>query len=363
MHTADFDFELPEELIALRPAKPRDSARLLVVRPEAEPELAGAVFRELPDFLRPGDVLVFNDTKVIPAALTGRRQRGDGSAPKVRFNLHKRLDDARWLAFARPAKKLAAGDKVLFGCSAGACSADELWATVEEKRDDGEVLLAFSYSGPVLDETLARVGDMPLPPYIANRRRPDIVDRTDYQTIYAAHDGSVAAPTAGLHFTEDLFARLDEMGIARHFVTLHVGAGTFLPVKTDRVEEHVMHAEYGTLDADTAAALNAAREEGRRVIAVGTTSLRILESAADDDGVHPFAGETDIFITPGHRFRAVDGLITNFHLPRSTLFMLVAAFSGLERMKRAYAHAIADRYRFYSYGDACLLFPTPEAVA
>ncbi|HHN67788.1 MAG TPA: tRNA preQ1(34) S-adenosylmethionine ribosyltransferase-isomerase QueA [Thermopetrobacter sp.] len=363
MRTADFDFELPEDLIALRPAKPRDAARLLVVRPGAELELTDAVFRDLPQFLTPGDVLVFNDTRVIPAALTGRRQRGDGSAPKVRFNLHKRLDDARWLAFARPAKKLAAGDKVLFGCSAGACSADELWATVEEKLDNGEVLLAFSFSGPVLDETIARVGDMPLPPYIANRRRPDIVDRSDYQTIYAARDGSVAAPTAGLHFTSALFARLDEMGIARHFVTLHVGAGTFLPVKGETVEDHEMHAEYGEISADVAAALNAAREEGRRVIAVGTTSLRILESAADATGIRPFCGETDIFITPGYRFRAVNGLITNFHLPRSTLFMLVAAFSGLERMKRAYAHAIAERYRFYSYGDACLLFPAPEAVA
>ena len=365
MRIEDFDFDLPEELIALRPAKPRDSARLLVVRPGPPPRFEDRIFRDLPEYLRPGDVLVFNDTKVIPAQLTGRRVRDGASAyPKVAFTLHRRVSDDRWLAFARPAKKLKEGDRVMFGAPGGGCGADELWGEVLERREGGEVLLRFDKSGPVLDEIIARIGDMPLPPYIASRRRPDIVDRVDYQTVFAEREGAVAAPTAGLHFTKELLARIEAMGVRLARVTLHVGAGTFLPVKVENVEEHRMHAEWGEVPAATAEALNRARAQGGRIVCVGTTSLRILETAAREDGtIAPFAGETDIFIRPGHVFRAVDALITNFHLPRSTLFMLVAAFSGLDVMKRAYAHAVERRYRFYSYGDATLLFPAPGAVA
>ena len=363
MKLQDFDFELPEELIALRPVRPRDAARLLVVRPRAgddnAPRLEDAIFRDLPRYLKPGDVLVFNDTKVIPAMLSGRRVRpGASSMPKITANLHRREDAVTWRAFARPAKKLKAGDRILFGLSGAGCSVDELWGEVVEKGEGGEIVLRFSCPGQELDAALARVGDMPLPPYIAARRRPDVVDRQDYQTIFAEREGAVAAPTAGLHFTEELLARLQEAGVKLARVTLHVGAGTFLPVKTENIAEHRMHAEYGEVSEETATLLNEARESGGRIVCVGTTTVRILETAADVQGrVRPFAGETDIFITPGYRFRATDVMITNFHLPRSTLFMLVSAFSGLQAMRAAYAHAIGEKYRFYSYGDACLLFP------
>jgi S-adenosylmethionine:tRNA ribosyltransferase-isomerase len=353
-----FDFDLPEERIALRPASPRDAARMLLVRPGSEP-LENRAVRDLPDLLRPGDVLVLNDTKVIPARLFGLRTRGEASA-RVEILLHKREGVDRWRAFARPAKRLAVGDRIRFGedSESMACLLASLDAEVEEKGQGGEVVLRFAFAGPALDEAVARLGEMPLPPYIEGKRRADERDRSDYQTVYAAEEGAVAAPTAGLHFTDDLFRRLDERGIARCTVTLHVGAGTFLPVKAEDTAEHRMHPEWGTVDPETADALNAARASGGRVVAVGTTSLRLLETAARDDGsIARFSGETDIFITPGHRFRAVDVLMTNFHLPRSTLFMLVSAFAGLDTMKNAYAHAIAQDYRFYSYGDACLLFP------
>jgi S-adenosylmethionine:tRNA ribosyltransferase-isomerase len=353
-----FDFDLPEERIALRPAAPRDSARLLAVRPDGEPRLEDRSVRDLPDLLRAGDVLVFNDTKVIPARLHGLRARGDSTA-RVEVLLHRREGPERWRAFARPAKRLAVGDRIRFGepAESAACELVRLDAEVEAKGEGGEVVLRFSFGGAYLDEAIERFGEIPLPPYIAGRRAPDERDRADYQTLYARQEGAVAAPTAGLHFTDALLRRVDERGIGRVFVTLHVGPGTFLPVKAEDTAEHRMHAELGTISPDAAAALNAARARGGRIIAVGTTALRLLESAARADGtIAPFSGETDIFITPGYRFRAVDALMTNFHLPRSTLFMLVCAFAGLDTMKAAYAHAIAAGYRFYSYGDACLLF-------
>ncbi len=343
MRLSDFDFHLPDDRIALRPAQPRDSARLLLVRPGEPP--ADRIVRDLPDLLAPGDVLVFNDTRVIPARLQGVRARGDHTVA-VEATLHKREAQDRWTAFMRPGKRLAVGDTVRFG---------ELGATVLAKLDGGEVRLAFDRAGTELDAAVAAVGAMPLPPYIAAKRPEDERDRADYQTVYARADGSVAAPTAGLHFTPDLLERLAARGIGHAFVTLHVGAGTFLPVKTDEVADHRMHAETGEVSPEAAGALNTARAAGGRIVCVGTTSLRLLESAADPDGtVRPFAGETDIFITPGHRFCAADGLLSNFHLPRSTLLMLVAAFSGLETQRAAYAHALAGGYRFYSYGDAGL---------
>jgi S-adenosylmethionine:tRNA ribosyltransferase-isomerase len=354
MRTDLFDFPLPPERIALRPARPRDSARLLVVRPGG---LEDHAVRDLPDLLEPGDQLVVNDTRVIPARLSGRRI-GRGPETLIEATLHKRLDGARWLAFARPGKRLAVGDVVRFGDEGKVCFLGQLDATVEAKGQGGEVTLAFSFHGPVLDQAIVERGDMPLPPYIASRRAADEQDRADYQTLFAHDDGSVAAPTAGLHFTDELIAWLKARGIGLHTVTLHVGAGTFLPVKADDTAEHKMHAEFGVVTEDTANALNTARRAGGRIVAVGSTSLRLLESAADEDGtIRPFAGETAIFITPGYRFRAADMMLTNFHLPRSTLFMLVAAFSGLDTMQAAYAHAIQAGYRFYSYGDACLLFP------
>lgn len=356
MRTDLFDFELPEDRIALHPASPRDSARLLVVGPAAG-NLADRSVGDLPGLLRPGDALVFNDTKVIPAALEGTRIRDDARA-HVSFNLIKRVDESHWRAFARPAKRLKSGDRVRFGSEGRVCLLGELDATVTERGGDGEVELAFSLHGAYLDEAIAALGDMPLPPYIALKRAPEDDDRTSYQTVYARNEGAVAAPTAGLHFTPDLFAALKARGISTHFLTLHVGAGTFLPVKAEDTDGHRMHAEWGTIDGTVAADLNAARARGGRIVAVGTTALRLLESAATADAqIAPFSGETSIFITPGYRFRAVDALMTNFHLPRSTLFMLVSAFSGLETMQAAYAHAIASGYRFYSYGDACLLFP------
>jgi S-adenosylmethionine:tRNA ribosyltransferase-isomerase len=359
MRLSDFDFDLPEELIALRPAEPREAARLLLVRP-GEP-LADRVVGDLPDLLQPGDALVFNDTRVIPARLNGVRLRED-TVVRVEATLHRRLAPERWSAFMRPGKRLKEGDRVAFGSTSDtACELDRLDATIEAKHEGGEVELAFDLSGADLDRAIAVHGLMPLPPYIAAKRPEDERDRADYQTVYARADGSVAAPTAGLHFTPALLERLKARGVSFHFVTLHVGAGTFLPVKTEEVAEHRMHAEYGEVSAETAASLNAVHARGGRVVCVGTTSLRLIESAADEDGtIRPFADETAIFITPGYRFRAVDGLTTNFHLPKSTLFMLVSAFAGPDVMKAAYAHAIATGYRFYSYGDTSLLFRAPR---
>jgi len=349
-----FDFELPDDRIALRPAEPRDAARLLVVRPAGAFE--DRAVHELPDLLRPGDALVFNDTKVIPAQLEGLRRRDDGHA-RVEATLHMRTAPDQWLAFLRPAKRVVPGDRISFGHTQNICLVGSLDATVLEKRDGGEALLGFDLSGAYLDDALKAVGHVPLPPYIASKRQDDERDRTDYQTVYAREEGAVAAPTAGLHFTPELLSALAARGIERHFVTLHVGAGTFLPVKADDTTDHRMHAETGTVSEQTATALNDVRARGGRIVAVGTTSLRLLESAATPEGaIRPWSGATDIFITPGYRFRTADILMTNFHLPRSTLFMLVSAFSGLEAMRAAYAHAIASGYRFYSYGDASLLF-------
>ncbi len=349
-----FDFDLPETRIALRPASPRESAKLLHVRTEGP--LEDRTVGDLPALLRPGDVLVFNDTRVIPAQLEGRRIGRGTSEPQVGVTLHQRLDDSTWKAFVRGARKLDLGDVVRFGAEGRVCFSGELDAEVVERGEGGEITFRFAVSGPVLDEAIANVGTVPLPPYIASKRAIDEEDARDYQTVYAREEGAVAAPTAGLHFTPQLFDALDARGIERLFVTLHVGAGTFLPVKADDTVEHRMHSEIGIVTPQIADRLNAAKADGRRIVSVGTTSLRLLESAADEDGtIRPFAAPTDIFITPGYRIRAVDALMTNFHLPRSTLFMLVSAFSGLERMRAAYEHAIENEYRFYSYGDACLL--------
>ncbi|ANY20614.1 S-adenosylmethionine:tRNA ribosyltransferase-isomerase [Tsuneonella dongtanensis] len=337
-----FDFELPNELIALRPAVPRDAARMLVLRGPHE-TIDGGV-RDLPDLLAPGDVLVFNDTRVIPAQLEGRR--GDA---RIGATLHKRIDLRRWQAFVRNGKRLREGDAIDFGGSVS--------ATAQKRFPDGSWVLAFAGDEPV-EVLLEHAGRMPLPPYIAGKRPTDERDRADYQTMFADKDGAVAAPTAALHFTPELMEDLATRGILTETLTLHVGAGTFLPVKAEDTEDHAMHAEWGRIDAETADRLNAVRAHGGRVIAVGTTSLRLLESAAEEDRIiRPFEGDTSIFITPGYRFRAIDGLMTNFHLPKSTLFMLVSALMGRERMQAAYAHAIAERYRFYSYGDSSLLLP------
>jgi S-adenosylmethionine:tRNA ribosyltransferase-isomerase len=393
MRTSLFDFDLPVDRIALRPAAPRDAARLLVVKPAHSPVIPaqagiqsdrfsdqasrpwvpafagtnGDVFEDrkvvdLPDLLRPGDCLVVNDSKVIAARLKGRRIGRGAAEPTIEATLHKRLDGSHWRAFILGSKKLQVGDMLRFGTEGQVCFLGELDAQVSHKDEAGEVTLSFSFHGPVLDQAIAERGAMPLPPYIASRRPPDEQDRSDYQTLFAREDGSVAAPTAGLHFTDTLLGRIKERGIGLHKVTLHVGAGTFLPVKTDDTETHKMHAEFGSVSAEVADALNAARAAGGRIVAVGSSALRLLETACGEDGqLRAFSGETAIFITPGYRFRAVDLMLTNFHLPRSTLFMLVSAFSGLDVMKRAYAHAIEAGYRFYSYGDACLLFPaTPQ---
>lgn len=343
-----FDFELPEDRIALHPARPRDGARLLHVREDGGFE--DRTVRDLPSLLRAGDLLVFNDTRVIHAALNGvRPARGEGGDIAISVNLHRRENDGAWWAFARPGKRLREGDAVHFGVG--------LSATVTQKKETGEVLFAFDRAGPALDAAIAEAGAPPLPPYILAQRAPEADDEADYQTVFAAHDGAVAAPTAGLHFTPALLAALAEKGVEHAMVTLHVSAGTFLPVKTDDTADHVMHSEWRDIPRVTAEAVNRAKAEGRRVIAVGTTALRSLESAANEDGaVRAEAGDTSIFITPGYRFKVVDGLWTNFHLPRSTLFMLVGAFAGLDRMKAAYAHAIASGYRFYSFGDASLLW-------
>ena len=358
MRTDLFDFELPADRIALRPAAPRDAARLLVVRPGSE-EFEDRSIRDLSDLLRPGDCLVVNDSRVIAARLSGRRIGRGATEPAIEATLHKRLDGSHWRAFVKPAKKLEVGDTLRFGTEGKVCFLGELDAQVSQKDEGGEITLSFSFHGPVLDQAIAERGEMPLPPYIASRRAPDEKDRADYQTLFAREEGSVAAPTAGLHFSEALVAKLKDRGVALHKVTLHVGAGTFLPVKADDTAGHRMHAEFGSISPETADALNAAGASGGRIVAVGSTALRLLESAAGEDGrVRAFSGETAIFITPGYEFRVADLMLTNFHLPRSTLFMLVAAFSGLDTMKRAYAHAINAGYRFYSYGDACLLYPS-----
>ena len=355
MRLTDFDFDLPDASIALRPANPRDSARLLVVTSGGP--LRDLSVRDLPGELRAGDVLLLNDTRVIAARLKGVRHR-DEHRLRTEATLHRRLSPHEWTAFMRPGKRLAVGDRVVFGESADrACLLGALDATITGKGEGGEVTLSFDLSGPDLDTAIAERGSMPLPPYIAAKRAQDEQDRRDYQTVYARQDGSVAAPTAGLHFTPELFARLAAAGVTTEFVTLHVGAGTFLPVKTEVVAEHRMHPEWGEVDAGTAARLNAARAAGGRIVCVGTTSLRLLESATGEDGViGAFQGETAIFITPGYRFRAADGLMTNFHLPKSTLFMLVSALAGVAAMRGAYEHAIATGYRFYSYGDSSLLW-------
>jgi len=353
MRVDAFDFDLPEASIALRPSVPRRAAKLLAV--DGNGGLADRTIADLPGLLRRGDVLVFNDTRVIPARLTGLRHRGD-TAAKVEATLHMRVAPERWQAFLKPGKRIAVGETLVFDPAPGGLS-----ALLAEKGEGGEALLVFDRGGPALDAALAETGILPLPPYIASKRPVDEQDKADYQTIYARENGAVAAPTAGLHFTADLVAELDAIGVVREYLTLHVGAGTFLPVKADDTEAHKMHAEIGRIDAATANRLNAARANGARIVAVGTTSLRLLESAADESGeIEPFDAPTSIFITPGYRFRAVDLLLTNFHLPRSTLFMLVSAFSGLDTMRAAYAHAIAAGYRFYSYGDACLLERKPD---
>lgn len=338
-----FDFELPQERIALRPMRPRDSARMLLVNGSTMPFEDKGV-RDLPSLLRAGDVMAFNDTRVIPAQLEGRR----GEA-RIGVTLHKRVDLRRWQAFIRNAKRVKEGDLLEFAAAVSAIA--------EQRHEDGSFTLSFNGDEPV-EVLLERAGRMPLPPYIAGKRETDAEDRKDYQTIFAREDGAVAAPTASLHFTDRLLQEIDEAGVIRTTLTLHVGAGTFLPVKADDTADHKMHAEFGRIDAETAALLNEAQARGGRVIAAGTTALRLLESAADEDGrIQPFEGDTSIFITPGYKFRAVDGLMTNFHLPKSTLFMLVSALMGLDRMQAAYAHAIANEYRFYSYGDSSLLLP------
>lgn len=341
MKLDDFSFELPPGAIANQPASPRDSARLLELLPHT---IQDRIIRELPDMLLPGDIMVFNNTKVIPARLFGRR----GEA-KVEVTLHKHCEGSTWRVFAKPAKRLRVGDCYHI--------ADDFHAIVLDKTESGEVILQFNMTGDSFFAALTRYGEPPLPPYIDRKQGIKASDKECYQTIYAKHEGAVAAPTAGLHFTESVFQALEAKGVKKAFVTLHVGAGTFLPVKVENIHEHVMHKEYCYIDAETAAAINTAKAAGGRVIAVGTTSLRVLESVADEKGkLQPFQGETGIFITPGHKFRLVDMLMTNFHLPCSTLFMLVCAFAGMERMKEAYAHAIATGYRFYSYGDANLLY-------
>ena len=349
MKLSEFDFDLPEELIATRPARPRPSARLLLAQGDAMRDLH---VYDLPDLLRAGDRLVLNNTKVIPARLTGRRRRETPEGvveAGVEITLLEPRPGGRWQALAKPLRKLRQGEEVLFS--------DALSARVAEKGES-DLVLEFNLAGADFDAALAEAGAMPLPPYIAAKRPADAQDRDDYQTVFARHSGAVAAPTASLHFDRELLEKLAAMGVAFTEVTLHVGAGTFLPVKVDDVSQHRMHAEWGEVTERAAAEVNATRAAGGRVIPVGTTALRLIESAADEAGVlHPFRGETDIFITPGYRFRVTDGLMTNFHLPKSTLMMLVSALMGVERIRRIYAHAVAERYRFFSYGDASLLLP------
>lgn len=338
MKTSLFDFTLPPERIATAPVSPRDAARMLVVGDKLQDKHIG----DLMSFLRAGDVMVFNDTKVIPARLLGVR----GNA-KIEVLLHKRIDNNNWQCFAKPAKKLRVGDVVKF--------AEDFCAEVAQKYDDGQVLLKFADSDDIFQQKLQIYGAMPLPPYIEKTRHADSTDNNNYQTVYAQNSGSVAAPTAGLHFTKEILEKIDALGVKRVHVTLHVGGGTFLPVKVEDTSQHIMHSEYAEISNEAAQIINAAKQAGGRIVAVGTTSVRTLESAANEQGVEEFAGETNIFITPSYKFKIVDVMLTNFHLPKSTLFMLVCAFAGLDKMKAAYAHAIANNYRFYSYGDACLL--------
>lgn len=357
MRVEEFDFDLPDDRIALRPVAPRDSAKLLVVTPPRD--FSDRLVTDLPRLLHPDDLLIFNDTRVVPAALEGHRLGRGQNEPRIETLLLERIDGSRWKALAKPGKRLKPGDRIRFGGPENLCLLGAVEATVESKLHDGEIVLAFDFSGPVLDESIKTVGHIPLPPYITAKRLPDDRDRDDYQTIFAREDGAVAAPTAGLHFTPELIERLKGHGVSIAFVTLHVGAGTFLPVRSEEVSQHKMQAERGTISVETAAQITRAKRQGQRVVCVGTTALRLVESASQPGGqISAFDSETTLFITPGYQFRTVDALITNFHLPRSTLFMLVAAFSGLETMKAAYAHAINRRYRFYSYGDACLLFPS-----
>jgi len=338
MLVSEFDFSLNKELIATEPANPRDSAKLL----DASSSISDRIIRDFPSLLKPNDVLVFNDTKVIPARLLGVR----GQA-KVEITLHKQISDAVWKVFARPAKKLHVGETFRIS--------DDFSAVVLEKNQ-GEVTLQFNVQGEDFYEKLHRYGAPPLPPYIERKDGIKSEDVEDYQTVYAKNRGAVAAPTAGLHFTDDLLAQIEEVGVKKVFVTLHVGAGTFLPVKVDDTKDHEMHSEYCILSKEAAETINTARKNGGRVIAVGTTSLRLLESFANDDGtLNAQEGDTDIFITPGYKFKIVDAMLTNFHLPKSTLFMLVSAFAGLDKMREVYEHAIENKYRFYSYGDACFL--------
>jgi len=348
MKLSDFDFDLPEELIALRPAAPRDSARLLVVR-GPDGAIEDRVVSDLPALLAAGDMLVANDTRVLRAALEGRRPSRTGAEDvSVSVNLNMRLSPTDWSAFARPGKRLKEGDTILF---AGGLEARVI------AKSEADVRLAFNRDGAALDLAIDAAGDMPIPPYIAAKRPVDENDIADYQTAFAREAGSVAAPTAGLHFTPALLSAVERAGIGRTSVTLHVNAGTFLPVKTDDIADHKMHAEYAELPAESASAIRAARRAGGRCIPIGTTALRTLESAAAGGELAAFSAETSIFIKPGYRFRVTDGLMTNFHLPKSTLFILVSAMMGLDVMKRAYAHAVKERYRFFSYGDACLLLP------
>ncbi len=358
MRVDAFDFELPEDRIALRPAQPRDSARLLVANRTAPGSIHDSTVSALPEFLDPGDALVFNDTKVIPAQLEGVRRRGEAVA-HIGATLHMRVAPNKWRAFVRGTKKLKVGEEVQFRSDDPSNADTGLVATVTEIATGGEVEFLFETSGPRLDARIAHVGHIPLPPYIASKRADDERDRSDYQTVYAREEGAVAAPTAGLHFTDTLLGAIEKHGISVNFVTLHVGAGTFLPVKVDDTDEHKMHAEVGSISSQTARVLNETKSNGNRVICVGTTSLRLLESAAMvDGGLTEWSGATDIFITPGYNFRIVDALMTNFHLPRSTLMMLVSAFSGLHNVRDIYRHAIENGYKFYSYGDASLLFPS-----
>ncbi|MDJ0614541.1 MAG: tRNA preQ1(34) S-adenosylmethionine ribosyltransferase-isomerase QueA [Rhizobiaceae bacterium] len=348
-----FDFDLPEENIALRPANPRDSAKFLIVNDGLEDRIVS----ELPDLLKAGDVLVFNDTKVIPTQLTGVRIR-EGATASISATLHTRIASDRWLCFAKGSKKLKEGDRIRFGVGEAHCGT--LDCTVRSKDDAGNVELLFDLSGAAFDQKLMQVGTMPLPPYIAGKRGADDQDKSDYQTMYAREEGAVAAPTAGLHFTPELMQALEQKGILLKYVTLHVGPGTFLPMKVDNTEDHEMHSEWGVVSHETADAINTSKANGGRLVCVGTTSLRLIESAAQDDGMlAAWEGDTDIFITPGYRFKAVDMLMTNFHLPKSTLFMLVSALCGLDAMKAAYQHAIENDYRFYSYGDSSLLYRKP----
>lgn len=351
MHISLFDFDLPEERIATTPAEPRDSAKMLCVQGGA---FTDATVRDLPDCLNPGDALVLNNTRVIPARLNAVRERADGAMARIAFTLTRRESADTWQALAKPAKRLKPGDTVtiLAGDEKGS-----LTATIVAKHDGGSVTLRFDLKNNNLDQQIEKHGLMPLPPYIATKRAPDASDHARYQTTFAEHNGAVAAPTAGLHFTQELLERLRQRGVSIHFVTLHVGMGTFLPVKTDDTRDHVMHSEWGSIDAATAQALNAVKASGGRIVAVGTTSVRVLETAADANGtLKEWSGDTAIFITPGYRFKVVDVLMTNFHLPRSTLFMLVSAFSGLDTMRKAYTYAVENHYRFYSYGDTTLLF-------